>query len=171
MSFQHFPSANSHKTCTKGGGYIITIRYSSCGTSGLSKLLSNTRIQLRKALAQLNMKPSTLAVIAIINLLAVAVAVQAQTFESSTCWEMTTSQPFSGGKSEDAFKWHLLGGCTVTVELDGIPSAIWIAETKQTITVKNFTWHKPYQNPTGMTLAGSWMNSTGTRAIFAIKTW
>ena len=112
-----------------------------------------------------------LAAVAIGNLATIAPAVQAQTFESSSCWEMISSQPFSGGKPAHVFKWRLLGGCTVTVQSNGLLSALWIAETKQTITITNFTWLKPYQNPTGMTLAGTWMNSTGTRAIFAIKTW
>ena len=117
------------------------------------------------------MKLLLLAVAVVANLSTITSAVQAQIVESSSCWEMTSSQPFSGGKSANGFKWHLLGDCTVTVQPDGLPSAIWIAETKQTIPVTNFTWLKPYQNPTGMSLAGSWMNSTGTRAVFAIKTW
>jgi hypothetical protein len=104
-------------------------------------------------------------------MLASATPAQAQNLKSSSCWEMTSSKPFSGGKPAHGFKWRLLGGCTVTVQTDGLPSALWITETKETIPITNFTWLKPYQNPTGMTLAGSWMNSTGTRAIFAIKTW
>lgn len=124
-----------------------------------------------KAIARHEMRLSLLAVTAVANLATIAPAVQAQTLESSSCWEMTSSQPFMGGKPAYGFKWRLLGSCTVTVQPDGLPSAIWIAETKETIPITNFTWLKSYQNPTGMTLAGSWMNSTGTRAIFAIKTW
>lgn len=123
------------------------------------------------AIAHHEMRLFLLAAIAVANLATIAPAVQAQTLESSSCWEMTSSQPFLGGKPAYGFKWRLLGGCTVTVQPDGLPSEIWIAKTKETISITNFTWLKSYQNPTGMTLAGSWMNSTGTRAIFAIKTW
>jgi len=128
-------------------------------------------MKLEKPIAYHDMKLLPLTAAAVTNLAIFTPAVHAQTFESSSCWEMSSPQPFSGGKPEHGFKWRLLGGCTVTVQNDGLPSALWIAETKQTIPVTNFTWLKPYQNPTGMTLAGSWMNSTGTRAIFAIKTW
>lgn len=138
---------------------------------GFTELLPSARIQPGKLTAHHDMKLLLLAIAVVANLSSITSAVQAQIFESSSCWEMTSSQPFSGGKSVNGFKWRLLGGCTVTVQPDGIPSALWIAETKQTIPVTNFTWLKPYQNPTGMSLAGSWMNSTGTRAIFAIKTW
>lgn len=126
---------------------------------------------MRQPIVRRDMRMHPLCAVAVANLAAIAPAVQAQTFESSSCWEMTSSQPFSGGKTAHGFTWRLLGGCTVTIQPDGLPSALWIAETKQTIPVTKLTWLKPYQNPTGMTLAGSWMNSTGTRAIFAIKTW
>ena len=109
--------------------------------------------------------------IAVAGLAVMTSEVQAQTSASSTCYEMTSSQPFSGGKPEHGFRWRLLGGCEVTLQPDGTPSAFWMTNTKQTIPVSSFTWLKPYQNPTGMTLAGSWANSAGTRAIFAIKTW
>lgn len=111
--------------------------------------------------------------IAVAGLAVMTSEVQAQTSASSTCYEMTASPgsiPFSGG-SGPGFKWRLLGGCEVTLQPDGTPSAFWMTNTKQTIPVSSFTWLKPYQNPTGMTLAGSWANSAGTRAIFAIKTW
>lgn len=126
---------------------------------------------LGKPIAYHDMKLLPLTAAAVTNLAIYTPTVLAQTVESSSCWEMYSSQPFSGGKPEHGFEWRLLGGCTVTVQSDGLPSAFWIAETKQTIPVTNFTWLKSYQNPTGMTLAGSWMNSKGTHAIFAIKTW
>jgi len=138
---------------------------------GFTELLPSARMQLGINTAYHDMKLLPLAAAALANLAIITSAVQAQIFESSSCWEMTSSQPFSAGKSANGFKWRLLGGCTVTVQPDGLPSALWIAETKQTIPVTNFTWLKPYQNPTGMTLAGSWINSRGTRAVFAIKTW
>ena len=116
------------------------------------------------------MKLFSLAAAAVTIIFFIANAAQAQTFESSSCWEMTSSKPFAGGKASDVCTWRLLGGCTVTVQPDGLPSALWIAETKLAIPVTNFSWLKPYQNPTGMSLAGSWVNSTGTRAVFAIKT-
>jgi hypothetical protein len=65
------------------------------------------------------MKLLPLAAAVVANLATVTSAVQAQIFESSSCWEMTSSQPFSGGKSANGFKWRMLGGCNVTVQLGG----------------------------------------------------